>query len=149
MRISTKGRYAVRIMLDIANNSDSGAVAIKNIASRQGISDKYMEHIISNLKTAGMVQSSRGPQGGYRLVKKPCEYTVGAILRTTEGSISPVACLEDGAEPCPRAEKCVAVKLWGMVDDAIKGVVDRITLQDLMEWENEMGLELTGADCSE
>lgn len=134
MKISTKGRYALRLMLDIAQNSSDKPVSVKEIASRQDISDKYLEQIISMLNGAGYVRSIRGPQGGYLLRKKPEEYTVGMILRLTEGTLSPVPCVEEDALPCEREEGCATIKLWRKLNDAISGVVDHVTLADLMEW---------------
>lgn len=137
MKISTRGRYAIRLMLDLALNDKKELVRIKDVAERQGISEKYLEQIIAVLKKAGFVKSLRGSQGGYRLAKEPSEYTVGMIIRLTEGSTAPVACLEDDVNTCERAEGCVAVRLWSMVDDAVKGVIDKVTLKDLVDWENE------------
>ena len=134
MKISTKGRYALRLMLDLAMNDKEEPVRVREIASRQEISDKYLEQIVSVLAKAGYVKSIRGPQGGYRLVKPPQEYTVGSILRLTEGSLSPVACLEDEPNLCSRKEECMTLPLWVKLDEAIKGVVDHITLQDLIDW---------------
>lgn len=95
MKISTKGRYAIRLMLDLAQHTDDGCVSIKTIATRQGISEKYLEQIIKSLSANGLVESTRGKQGGYRLTRTPAEYTVGEILRVTEGSLAPVSCLEE------------------------------------------------------
>ncbi len=138
MKISTKGRYALRLMLDIATNSTESPVSVKDIALRQQISDKYLEQIISILNRAGFVRSIRGAQGGYLLMRKPEEYTIGMILRLTEGSLAPVACVDDDV-PCDRMEKCVTVKVWKKLNDAIKEVVDSITLADLMEWQEDEG----------
>lgn len=134
MKISTKGRYALRLMLDIAENATEKPVSIRDVAARQEISDKYLEQIISLLNGAGYVRSVRGPQGGYLLRRKPEEYTVGMILRLTEGTLSPVPCVEEDALPCERAEGCATIKLWRKLNDAIAGVVDHVTLADLMEW---------------
>lgn len=136
MRISTKGRYALRLMLDLAINENGKPIRIKEISERQEISDKYLEQIIAILTKAGYVRSVRGPQGGYNLSKKPREYTVGSILRLTEGSLFPVPCLEDEVNTCERENECVTVILWKKIDDAIKGVVDNVTLEDLVEWHN-------------
>ena len=138
MKISTKGRYALRLMLDLAINDASAPIRIKDIALRQNISDKYLEQIISGLNKAGFVKSIRGPQGGYKLAKDPSYYTVGMILRLTEGSLAPVACLEDEVNQCDRQEICATLKLWQQLDDAIKGVVDTVTLARLVEWQEEM-----------
>ena len=134
MKISTKGRYALRLMLDIALNDAKTPVRIKDIAERQQISDKYLEQIVSSLNKAGFVKSLRGPQGGYRLTKKPEEYTVGMILRLIEGSLAPVACLDDDINNCTRADRCPTLILWEKLYDAISEVVDNITLADLISW---------------
>ena len=137
MKISTKGRYALRLMIDLAMNSVGEPVSLKDVAKRQGISEKYLEQIISVLNRAGYVKSIRGAQGGYLLRRAPEEYTVGMILRLTEGSLAPVTCVEDGDFPCERQEHCVTVILWKKINDAINSVVDSITLQDLVDWQNE------------
>ena len=138
MRISTKGRYALRLMLDIAMNDAEGKpVRVKDIAKRQEVSGKYLEQIVSVLTKAGYLRSIRGPQGGYLLTKHPDEYTVGMILRLTEGSLSPVDCLEEGAPVCNRMDSCTTILLWRKLDDAIRGVVDHVTLQDLVDWSQE------------
>lgn len=137
MKISTKGRYALRLMLDLALNNTGEPIRIKDIAARQEISDKYLEQIISTLNKAGFVKSIRGPQGGYRLTKEPAQYTVGMILRLTEGSLAPVACLEDEVNTCDRQDTCATLKLWEMLNAAISNVIDHVTLADLVEWQNE------------
>ncbi|MBR2303838.1 MAG: Rrf2 family transcriptional regulator [Ruminococcus sp.] len=133
MKISTKGRYALRMMLDLALNEETGYIPIKEIAKRQGISDKYLEQIISVLNRAGFVKSVRGAGGGYKLTKKPSEYTVRMILELTEGSLAPVACLEDEVNTCERAESCVTLGVWKKIYKAVNDVVDNITLQDLVD----------------
>lgn len=133
MRISTKGRYALRMMLDLAIHNTGEPVRIKDIAKRQEISDKYLEQIISVLNKAGFVRSMRGPQGGYRLAKAPEEYTVGMILRLTEGSLAPVGCVEDEMIECERQQECATLYVWKQLHEAINGVVDHITLADLVE----------------
>lgn len=138
MKISTKGRYALRLMLDIALNDAKTPVRIKDIAERQQISDKYLEQIVSSLNKAGFVKSLRGPQGGYRLTKKPEEYTVGMILRLIEGSLAPVACLDDDINNCTRADRCPTLILWEKLYDAISEVVDNITLADLISWQKNI-----------
>lgn len=141
MKISTKGRYALRMMLDLALNDSEKPVRIREIAKRQNISDKYLEQIISVLNKAQYVRSIRGPQGGYLLTKKPEEYTVGMILRLTEGSMAPVDCVDAGITSCPRTEDCVTAIVWKKLNDAINGVIDNITLADLMDWQ--MGKNIT------
>lgn len=139
MKISTKGRYALRLMLDIAGHGGENPVRIRDIAARQEISVKYLEQIVAMLARAGFLKSVRGPQGGYRLVRKPEEYTAGSILRLTEGSLAPVECLEGPENECPRASSCATLRLWKKLDDAVKDVVDHHTLADLMDWAGETG----------
>lgn len=133
MKISTKGRYAVRVMLDLALNNTGECIKVKEIANRQGISEKYLEQIIAILNKAGYVKSVRGAQGGYRIAKEPENYTVGMILRLTEGSLAPVACLEDGADECERCDTCETLEVWREIYEAVNNVVDNITLADLVE----------------
>ena len=139
MRISTKGRYAIKLMLDLATNDNGEPIRLKDVARRQEISEKYLEQIISSLKKAGYVKSLRGAQGGYMLAREPKTYTVGTILRLTEGSMKPVACLEDDPNQCSRAGECVTLRLWKMLDEAIEGVLDKVILQDLKDWYEQMG----------
>jgi Rrf2 family protein len=127
------------MMLDMALSDSNRPIRVKEIAERQEISEKYMEQIMAILNKAGFVRSIRGPQGGYFLSKRPSEYTVGSILRLTEGSLAPVDCLENGDYDCPRQEDCVTFLLWKQIDDAIKGVVDKVTLEDLMDWSRRKG----------
>lgn len=133
MKISTKGRYAVRVMLDLALHNTGECIKVKDIAGRQGISEKYLEQIIAVLNKAGYVNSVRGAQGGYRLAKAPEEYTVGMILRLTEGSMAPVACLEEGAPECERCDTCETLEVWKELYTAINHVIDGVTLADLVE----------------
>ncbi len=138
MKVSTKGRYALRLMLDLAMNGEEGnVIRIKDIAERQQISDKYLEQIISVLNKAGYVRSVRGPQGGYTLKKKPEEYTVGMILRLTEGSLAPVPCVEDEELFCEREKQCATVEVWKRLNDAVNNVLDNMTLADLVEIQKE------------
>ena len=137
MKISTKGRYALRLMLDLAVHNTGELVKIKDISARENISEKYLEQIIPILNKSGFLLASRGFQGGYRLAKTPDKYTVGDILRATEGSLSPVACLEDEPNQCSRAGECVTLRLWKMLDEAIEGVLDKVTLQDLLDQQRE------------
>lgn len=124
-------------MLDLAEHNTGEVVRMKSIAERQNISEKYLEQIISILNRAGYVKSTRGAQGGYRLAKSPEQYSVGMILRLTEGSLAPVSCLEDEENMCERQESCATLEVWKRLDDAIKGVVDAITLADLVEWQQQ------------
>ena len=135
MRISTKGRYTIRLMLDLAMNASGDPIRLKDVARRQDISEKYLEQIISILNKAGFVRSVRGPQGGYTLQWPPEEYTVGMILRLTEGSLAPVECVDDTNTCCAREDNCATRILWKKLDDAINDVVDHVTLEDLMNWQ--------------
>ena len=137
MKISTKGRYALRLMLDLAYNHTGSFIPIKNISQRQDISDKYLEQIITQLSRAGLVKSARGAQGGYMLAKEPQEYTVGEILRLLEGNLAPVACVDDCKEACTRADECVTMEVWREIKDAVNKVVDNITLADLVEQQRQ------------
>ena len=133
MKISTKGRYALRIMLDLAMHDSGELVPLKEIAKRQDITLKYMEQIISPLSKAGYVISLRGSSGGYRLAKKPSEYTCGDILRVVEGPLVPTACLGSGdVVNCPRAEECPTIEFWRGLCKVINDYVDGTTLEDLM-----------------
>ena len=138
MKISTRGRYALRLMIDVAIHSGGMPVRIKDIARRQMISEKYLEQIVSVLHQAGLVRSRRGPQGGYRLARAPEDYTAGDILTIIEGSLAPVTCLEEGENECPRQEYCSTLRLWEMVDTAVQKVVHEVTLADLVNWQREM-----------
>ena len=137
MKISTKGRYALRFMLDLALEENQ-IVRLKDVAERQEISIKYLEQIISVLQKCGYVKSMRGPGGGYTIARKPEEYTVGMILRQIEGSLAPVSCLEQPENDCHRRGECVTLRVWQMLYDAINEVVDKVTLADLVEWEREL-----------
>lgn len=132
MKISTKGRYALRLMLDLAMHIDEGYISIKTVSVRQEISEKYLEQIIKMLSKSGLVESIRGAQGGYRLKKAPKDYTVGEILRVTEGSLAPVSCLDDDCH-CENCDNCLTIEIWQNVLDAINEVVDGITLQYLVD----------------
>lgn len=138
MKISTKGRYALRLMLDLAMYSEGGPVCLKDVARRQQISDKYLEQIIATLNKAGYVRSIRGAQGGYLLKKDPAEYTVGMILRLTEGDLAPVGCVGAEKEECERREGCVTIRIWQQINDAVNRVVDNITLADMLDWQAEL-----------
>ena len=136
MTISTKGRYALRIMMDLASHMGE-TIKLKDIASRQEISEKYMEQIIAVLNKAGYVRSTRGAQGGYQLVRAPKEYTVGMVLRLTEGSLAPVECLTENAIPCEREGKCATVEIYKRIYEAVNNVIDTTTIQNLLDIESE------------
>jgi len=141
MKVSTKGRYALRMMYDMAINDNGSAMPLKDIAARQNISIKYLEQIVILLNRAGFVKSVRGAQGGYRLAHEPEYYTVGMILRLTEGSMAPVSCLDDEVNQCPRAAECPTLYVWERLDEAVKGVIDSITLRDIIEHGQEMTID--------
>lgn len=145
MMISTKGRYALRLMQELAICGANGKpVSLKEVAARQEISVKYLEQIISVLNKAGFVRSIRGPQGGYQLTRKPEEYTVGMILRLVEGDLAPVECLAEHAAPCQRGSVCSTLSLWKRIQDAIDGVINHVTLQDLVEEARQLSISGTG-----
>lgn len=131
MKVSTKGRYALRMMIDLAQRSSSEWTALKDVSERQGISVKYLEQIVTNLTKTGLLLSSRGPQGGYMLARPAEKYTAGEILRVIEGSLAPVACLDNDAVPCQRRSECPTVKFWEGLDKTISDYVDSVTLADL------------------
>ena len=133
MKISTRGRYALRMMLDMALSDSDKPVRVKEIAERQEISEKYMEQIMPILTKSGYVKSFRGNNGGYMLAKKPEEYTAGEILRAAEGSLAPVGCIEDEPNACKHYEQCRTVKFWEGLWDVIIEYTDRFTLADLMK----------------
>lgn len=132
MLISTRGRYALRVMIDLAEHQADGFVPLKVIAERQGISEKYLESIIKLLVRAKLLSGLRGKGGGYRLTRAPEQYTAGDILRITEDSMAPVACLEPGSAACPRAGECRTLPLWKGLDRVINDYLDNFTLADLM-----------------
>ena len=132
MLISTKGRYALRVMIDLVEHQSEGYIPLKEIAERQEISEKYLESIIKILVKAKLLDGLRGKGGGYKLTKAPEQYTAGSILRLTEESLAPVACLEDGAAPCTRAAECRTLPLWQGLDKVINEYLDSILLSDLV-----------------
>ena len=133
MIVSTKGRYALRVMIDLAEQHTDERVPLKEIAERQGISQKYIEAIMTLLSKNHFVNAVHGKGGGYQLNKNPEEYKVGDILRLTEGTLSPVACLEHGAPDCPRKDICRTLSLWTKLDDLVENYLDSVTIADLMK----------------
>ena len=133
MLISTKGRYALRVMIDLAEHQTEGFIPLKVIAERQEISEKYLESIIKLLVKAKLLNGLRGKGGGYQLTRAPEQYTVGSILRLTEESLAPVACLEDGAASCPRMASCRTLPLWQGLNKVINDYLDNVTLADLVQ----------------
>lgn len=137
MKISTKGRYALRMMLDLAQHQGDGYVSLKDVAERQDISKKYLEQIVPVLNNSDILKTNRGYQGGYRLAKPPEKYTVGEILRLTEGNLAPVACLERSPIECVRADDCATLQVWQGLYRVICDYLDGITLQDIIDRQNE------------
>ncbi len=133
MKISTKGRYALRMLLDLAMNGNGNYVSLKEIAERQKISKKYLEQIVPLLSKSGLLKTNRGYQGGYMLSKNPEQYTVGEILRLTEGSLAPVSCLDTEVNECQRADGCITLPVWQGLYEVIKNYLDNITLQDIID----------------
>ncbi len=139
MKISTKGRYALRMLIDLAEHQGDGYIALKDIAQRQEISKKYLEQIVPILNRAEILKTNRGFQGGYRLAKSPDKMTAGDILRATEGNLAPVACLDGDVIDCPRNEYCPTLPLWQGLNKVINEYLDSVTLRDLIDMQ-------TGAD---
>lgn len=137
MKISTKGRYSLRMLLDLAEHQNDGYVALKDIAERQNISKKYLEQIVPVLNRSDILRTNRGFQGGYRLAKTPDKYTVGEILRLTEGSLAPVACLEHDPTECERSSECATLPVWQGLYRVINEYLDGITLQDILDQQRE------------
>ena len=134
MRISTRGRYALKLMLDLAMN-DGEYVSLKGIAQRQNVSAKYLEQIITMLMSAKMIKSIRGKSGGYRLTRQPSEYTVGEILRATEGSLAPISCVEDSPNRCTQSGCCPTLFFWEGLNRTINEYIDGTTLEDVVNQE--------------
>lgn len=132
MKISTRGRYAIRVMLDLAEHNMGEYIPLADIAKRQGISEKYLEAIVSSLVKAGFLIALRGKKGGYKLSKSPEQYTIRDILRITEGAFAPVACLETEENSCERAAVCKTLKMWENLQKLVNDYFESITLQDLL-----------------
>lgn len=138
MKISTKGRYALRMLLDLAEHQGDGFIALKDIAARQGISKKYLEQIVAILNRSNFLLTNRGFQGGYKLAKAPAQYTVGDILRLTEGDLAPVACLAQPETGCPRRPTCATLPVWQGLARVVNQYLDSITLQDVLEQQQAL-----------
>lgn len=132
MIVSTRGRYALRILIDMAEHIDQDRIPLKEMAERQNISQKYIETIMTMLSKNGLVDAVHGKGGGYKLNKAPSDYKVGDILRVTEGTLASVACLEKGAAPCERKSLCRTISMWTKLDDLIEGYLDSVSIQDLI-----------------
>lgn len=132
MMISTRGRYALRVMIDLAENREMGYIPMKDVAKRQEVSLKYLERILPALTKNNLIEGVQGKGGGYRLTRSPEEYKVGEILRLTEGDLAPVSCLECGATPCERADECRTISMWSKLNTMINEFLDSVTIADLM-----------------
>lgn len=137
MKISTKGRYALRMLLDLAEHQNDGFIALKDIAERQNISKKYLEQIVPIFNKTDILRTNRGFQGGYQLARTPDRYTVGEILRLTEGSLAPVACLDHDPIECERSGECATLPIWQGLYRVINEYLDAITLQDILDRQKE------------
>ena len=137
MRVSTRGRYALKIMLDLSINGDD-YTSLKGIADRQGVSAKYLEQIIKMLLSARLIKSSRGKSGGYKLQRAPSEYTVGEILRATEGSLAPISCVEDSPNKCTMSASCPTLFFWEGLNNLINDYIDSTTLEDVGNQEKSI-----------
>ncbi|MDO4862747.1 MAG: Rrf2 family transcriptional regulator [Ruminococcus sp.] len=142
MKISTKGRYALRMLIDLASHRDEGFISLKDIAERQGISKKYLEQIVPMLNKDGILRTNRGNRGGYQLAKPPAEITVGDILRSTEGNLAPVSCLEFAPNECPRREDCSTLYIWEGLYKVVTDYLNTISLQDVID----RSINLNGGD---
>ena len=140
MNITTKGRYALRVMIDLAQHPEEGFVSLKTVAERQNISMKYLEMIVSGLKKAELLESSRGKEGGYRLSRSPADYSVWEILRCQEDNLAPVACIKDGEIQCDKAAACITIPMWKELDELTNAYLDGVSLKDLLtgeKWRTE------------
>ncbi len=137
MKISTKGRYGIRLMTELGLNYNKNVMPLKKIATNQDISEKYLEQIINQLNKSGLVKSIRGSQGGYTLAYPPQEITVGQVLRVLEGSLTPVSCLEYDGDGCERAKLCAALDIWKEINTVVNEIVDKYTIADLVVKHNE------------
>jgi Rrf2 family protein len=141
MKISAKGRYAISMLLDLAEHKNDGFISLKDISQRQGISKKYLEQIVTLLSRPDILRTNRGNKGGYMLVKEPDQYTVGQILRITEGGLSPVSCLADKPNQCERKGYCKTLWVWQGLDKMINQYLDGITIQDIIRNYHDVGAD--------
>ena len=140
MNVTSKGRYALHIMIDLAQHRDDGYISLKTISDRTQLSMKYLEMIVGSLKKAELVDSTRGKEGGYKLNKAPAEYTIGEILRCMEDNLAPVACIKEGEVQCDRSGGCLTVPMWKKLDDITNAYLDTISLEDLLtgdKWKKQ------------
>lgn len=137
MLVSTKGRYALRVMIDLAEHNNGEYITLKEIADRQNISEKYLESIISILSKAGFLEGLRGKGGGYKLSRLPEQYTVGSILKLTEGTLAPIACLAENSPSCKRKDDCRTLPFWEKLNGIIENYVESVTIEDLVKNTSE------------
>ena len=143
MNVTSKGRYALRVMMDLAQHPEDGFVSLKTVAERQNISMKYLEMIVGHLKKAELLDSTRGKEGGYRLNRAPADYTVGEILRSIEDNLAPVSCIRAGSIQCERAAECLTLPMWKELDDITNAYLDKVTLQDLLSGDKWKPIDKT------
>ena len=144
MNVTSKGRYALRIMIDLAQHRDEGYISLKAISDRTQLSMKYLEMIVGNLKKAELVDSTRGKEGGYKLNKTPGEYSIGEILRCIEDNLAPVACIKEGEIQCDRSGACLTVPMWKELDDITNAYLDTVSLEDLLtgdKWRQQKAVD--------
>jgi Rrf2 family protein len=141
MKVSTKGRYALRMLLDLAEHKNDGFISLKEIAERQDISKQYLEQIVALLNTSNILRANRGKQGGYMLAKDASLITVGQVLRITEGSLAPVSCLDDEVNKCERVDSCQTLYLWQGLNKVINDYLESFTLQHIMDQYQEQGAD--------
>lgn len=149
MILSTKGRYGLKMMFELAKQYGSGTMSLKDIAKNQGLSETYLEQLISHMRKAGLVNSVRGAQGGYELAKQPADITVGEIIRTLEGPLAPSDCVLDEEPECERAGYCVTRLVWEKIMESINSVIDSITLQDMINDFTKLNEKSKGANINE
>ena len=144
MNVTSKGRYALRIMIDLAQHRDEGYISLRTISDRTQLSMKYLEMIVGNLKKAELVDSTRGKEGGYKLNKTPGEYSIGEILRCIEDNLAPVACIKEGEIQCDRSGACLTVPMWKELDDITNAYLDTVSLEDLLtgdKWRQQKAVD--------
>lgn len=141
MMISTRGRYALRVLIDLAQHEDAGYISLKEISGRQGLSVKYLEAIVPALCKGGLLRSQRGKDGGYLLARAPARISVGEVIRLTEGKLAPVSCLECGENTCEEAERCLTLPMWERLDGLIGGYLESVTIQDILDGNIEKRVE--------
>ena len=144
MNVTSKGRYALRIMIDLAQHRDEGYISLKTISDRTQLSMKYLEMIVGNLKKSELVDSTRGKEGGYKLNKTPQEYSIGEILRCIEDNLAPVACIKEGEIQCDRSGACLTVPMWKELDDITNAYLDTVSLEDLLtgdKWRQQKAVD--------